>query len=304
MTPGDGQLIVVTGANGFVGRHVVDRLTQAGYPLRAMVRDRSRYSPPTEVRIVEADLVQADTLTAALDGVGTVIHCAAITANLKETYPGAYQRVNALGTENLVATARAAGVRRLVAISGLGTRPAPAGTYMATRWALEEAVRNSGIPHVILQPSVQFGDDAEFVAALARLIRTSPVVPALGGGRTRFQPIWVEDVVTCVERSISDDALLNRSHAIGGSECLTFKEILQAIAGVMGRRRLILPLPMPLARLQARLLSAVMAHPPLTPATLELFAFDNATDLDAVERTFGFRPRGFREHLRAHGVAG
>ncbi|MGP8160667.1 MAG: NAD-dependent epimerase/dehydratase family protein [Candidatus Dormibacteria bacterium] len=304
MTPGDGQLIVVTGANGFVGRHVVDRLTQAGYPLRAMVRDRSRYSPPTEVRIVEADLVQADTLTAALDGVGTVIHCAAITANLKETYPGAYQRVNALGTENLVAAARAAGVRRLVAISGLGTRPAPAGTYMATRWALEEAVRNSGIPHVILQPSVQFGDDAEFVAALARLIRTSPVVPALGGGRTRFQPIWVEDVVTCVERSISDDALLNRSHAIGGSECLTFKEILQAIAGVMGRRRLILPLPMPLARLQARLLSAVMAHPPLTPATLELFAFDNATDLDAVERTFGFRPRGFREHLRAHGVAG
>jgi len=304
MTPGDGQLIVVTGANGFVGRHVVDRLTQAGYPLRAMVRDRSRYSPPTEVRIVEADLVQADTLTAALDGVGTVIHCAAITANLKETYPGAYQRVNALGTENLVAAARAAGVRRLVAISGLGTRPAPAGTYMATRWALEEAVRNSGIPHVILQPSVQFGDDAEFVAALARLIRTSPVVPALGGGRTRFQPIWVEDVVTCVERSISDDALLNRSHAIGGSECLTFKEILQAIAGVMGRRRLILPLPMPLARLQARLLSAVMAHPPLTPATLELFAFDNATDLDAVERTFGFRPRGFREHLRAHGLAG
>jgi len=302
MTPGDGQLIVVTGANGFVGRHVVARLTQAGYALRAMVRDRSRYSPPAEVRTVEADLVQADTLTAALDGAGTVIHCAAITANLKETYPGAYTRVNALGTENLVAAARAAGVRSLVAISGLGTQPAPAGTYMATRWALEEAVRNSGIPHVILQPSVQFGDDAEFVAALTRLIRTSPVVPALGGGRTRFQPIWVEDVVTCVEKSVSDDALLNRSHAIGGSEYLTFKEILQAIAGVMGRRRLILPLPMPLARLQARLLSAVMAHPPLTPATLELFAFDNTTDLDAVERTFGFRPRGFREHLRAQGV--
>ena len=304
MSRRNGDLVVVTGANGFVGRHVVSRLAQAGYPLRALVRDSSRYSPPPEVTIAEADLVRAETLTGALEGAGTVIHCAALTANLKEPYPGAYQNVNGLGTENLAVAAKAAGVRRLVVVSGLGTQPAAAGTYMATRWALEEAVRKSGIPHVILRPSVQFGDGAEFVAALARLIRTSPVVPALGGGRTRFQPIWIDDVVTCVERSITDDALLNRAHAIGGSEYLSFKEILQAIAEVMGKRRMILPLPLPLARLQARLLSAVMSHPPLTSATLELFAFDNATDLDAVERTFGFRPRGLREHLRVHGVAG
>jgi NADH dehydrogenase len=304
MSHRNGDLVVVTGANGFVGRHVVSRLAQAGYPLRALVRDSSGYSPPPEVTIAEADMVRAETLTGALEGAGTVIHCAALTANLKEPYPGAYQNVNGLGTENLAVAAKAAGVRRLVVVSGLGTQPAAAGTYMATRWALEEAVRKSGIPHVILQPSVQFGDGAEFVAALARLIRTSPVVPALGGGRTRFQPIWIDDVVTCVERSITDDALLNRAHAIGGSEYLTFKEILQAIAEVMGKRRMILPLPLPLARLQARLLSAVMSHPPLTSATLELFAFDNATDLDAVERTFGFRPRGLREHLRRQGVAG
>jgi len=304
MSHGNSDLIVVTGANGFVGSHVVSRLAVAGYIVRAMVRDTNRYSPPPQVMVAAADLVRAETLTGALEGAGTVIHCAAITANLKEPYRGAYQKVNGLGTENLAAAASASGVRRLVVISGLGTQPAPAGTYMATRWALAEAVRNSGIPHVILQPSVQFGDGAEFVTALARLIRTSPVVPALGGGRTRFQPIWIDDVVTCVERSITDDSLLNRAHAIGGTEQLTFKEILQTIAQVMGKRRMILSLPLPLARLQARLLSAVMSHPPLTPATLELFGFDNATDLDAVERTFGFRPRGFREHLRVHGVAG
>jgi NADH dehydrogenase len=304
MSHGDSDLIVVTGASGFVGSHVVSHLAQAGYAVRAMVRDSSRYSPPLQVGVAEADLVRAETLTGALDGARTVIHCAAITANLKEPYSGAYQEVNGRGTENLAAAARAAGVRRLVVISGLGTRPAPAGTYMATRWALEEAVRNSGIPHVILQPSVLFGDGAEFVTALARLIRHSPVVPALGGGRTRFQPIWIDDVVACVERSVTDDALLNRAHAIGGSEYLTFREILQTIARVMGKRRLILPLPMSLARLQARLLSAVTSRPPLTRATLELFGFDNATALDAVERTFGFRPRGLREHLRLHGISG
>ena len=195
MSSRNDDLIVVTGANGFVGRHVVSRLAQAGYAVRAMVRDSVRYSPPPGVTIAEADLVRAETLTGALEGAGTVIHCAAITANLKEPYPGAYQKVNGLGTENLAVAARTAGVRRLVAISGLGTQPAAAGTYMATRWAFEEAVRNSGIPHVILQPSVQFGDGAEFIGALARLIRTSPVVPALGGGRTRFQPIWIDDVV-------------------------------------------------------------------------------------------------------------
>lgn len=198
MSHGNSDLIVVTGANGFVGSHVVSRLAVAGYTVRAMVRDTHRYSPPPQVMVAAADLVRAETLTGALEGAGTVIHCAAITANLKEPYRGAYQKVNGLGTENLAAAARASGVRRLVVISGLGTQPAPAGTYMATRWALEEAVRSSGIPHVILQPSVQFGDGAEFVTALARLIRTSPVVPALGGGSfassrsgsTTWSPAW------------------------------------------------------------------------------------------------------------------
>jgi len=297
-------MILVTGANGFVGRHVVARLAGTEHDIRAMVRDASAYSSPEGVTVVEADLVKPDTLAAAVAGVDIVIHCAAITANLKEPYPGAYQAINGGGTENLMSAAAQAGVGRVVAVSGLGTRPAAERTYMATRWALEEAVRRSGIPYAILQPSVQFGDGAEFVAALARLLRRSPVAPAMGGGHTIFQPIWVEDVVTCVERCLAGDALLNREHVVGGSEYVTFTEVLQTIAAAMGKRRPTVPFPMPVARLQARLLSALLAHPPLTPATLELFGFDNATELDAVDRTFGFHPRGFREHLRDHGVGG
>lgn len=297
-------MILVTGANGFVGRHVVARLAGSERGLLAMVRTSPAVPFPPGVGIVEADVVRPETLTAAVAGVDTIIHCAAITANLKEPYAGAYQTINGGGTENLMAAAVEAGVRRVVVMSGLGTQPSPPGTYMATRWELEEAVRRSGIPHAILQPSVQFGDGAEFVAALARLLRRSPVAPAMGGGHTRFQPIWIEDVVSCVERCLTDDKLLGRAHAIGGSEQVTFTEVLQAIAAAMGRRRLTVPLPMPVARLQARLLSAVLSHPPLTPATLELFSFDNATELDAVDRAFGFHPRGFREHLRDHGVDG
>ena len=298
-------MILVTGASGFVGGHVVRRLVETGaVPMRAMVRDRSKASVPDGVEVVEADLTLPETLTPAVAGVSEIIHAAAITANIKEPYRGAYDRINRVGTENLVAAAAAAGVSRLVVMSGLGTKPAPKGTYMATRWGLEEAVRKSGIRHVILQPSVLFGGGAEFIVALSRLARVSPVLPLLGGGNVRFQPLWIADLVTCLVACLKGDLLLDSAVPLGGSEYATFKEVLQTICQAMSLRRLMLPLPLAIARVQARLMAAVLPNPPLTPATLELFTFENATDLDAVDRHFGFHPRGFREHIHAHGVAG
>jgi uncharacterized protein YbjT (DUF2867 family) len=291
---------LVTGANGFVGRHVVARLAASG-GVRAIVRSAAGYQAAPGVEVVEADVTKPETLRAALDRVDVVVHCAAITGNLKEPYKGAYDAVNRVGTENLASAAGSAGVRRLVVMSGLGTKPAPAGTYMATRWGMEEAVRGSGTPFVIIQPSVQFGDGAEFVAALARLIKKSPVVPLLGGGGLRFQPIWVEDVVSCIEKAISDETLTGRAVAIGGSEYATFREVVETICAALGKRRLKAPLPLWVARLQAPLM-ALLPHPPLTKASLELFSFENTTDIDAVDTIFGFHPRGFREHLAAHGV--
>lgn len=296
-------MILVTGANGYVGRHVVNRLAASGQQVRAMVRNTKAYTAPTGVEVVQADVTRPDTLQAAVAGVDAIVHAAAITANLKEPYRGAYKQINEAGTANLVAEAARAGAKRVVLVSGLGTRPAPEGTYMATRWGMEEAVRGSGLPYLILQPSVQFGDGAEFTAALARLASTSPVVPAMSGSHDKFQPIWVEDVVTCVEKALADGALLGREIAIGGPDHLTFREILQATLEAAGKKRLMAPMPVPLARVAATFMS-VLPRPPLTRATLELFSFDNATDLDAVKRQFGFDPRPFRQHLLEHGLSG
>jgi uncharacterized protein YbjT (DUF2867 family) len=295
-------MILVTGANGFVGSHVLRRLAEAHEgPLRAMVRSRAKARTLDGLEVVEADLTRPETLAPAVAGVSVIIHAAAITANVKEPYPGAYDAINRVGTENLVAAAKAAGVSRIVVMSGLGTKPAPKGTYMATRWGLEEAVRKSGIAHVILQPSVLFGDGAEFIAALSQLAKVSPVLPLIAGGRTRFQPLWIEDLVTCLVACVTGDRLLHSSVPLGGSEYATFKEVLQTICHAMHVRRLMIPLPLPVARIQARLM-ALLPNPPLTPGTLELFSFDNATDLDAVDRHFGFHPRGFREHIKEFGV--
>jgi uncharacterized protein YbjT (DUF2867 family) len=297
-------MILVTGGTGFVGSHVLSRLaeTEATGTIRALVRNRAKALVPDGVSTVEGDITQPETLPAAVAGVDVVIHAAAITGDRKEPYRGAYDRVNRAGTENLMSAAKSAGVKRVVVVSGLGCRPAPARTYMATRWGMEEAVRGSGIPFVILQPSVLFGAGAPFVSALAGLARVLPVLPLVGGGRTRFQPLWIEDLVTCLVASTASETPAGHSLPLGGSECATFKEVLQTICRAMSVRRLLVPLPMPIARIQATLMTAVLPNPPLTPAALELFSFDNATNLDAVDKSFGFHPRGFREHLQAHGV--
>jgi len=295
----DAGRVLVTGATGFVGRHVARRLG-ASRTVRALVRQPASVDGATEM--VLGDVTRQDTLRDAVRGVEAIVHCVAITGNLKEAHPGQYDEVNRGGTENLVHAAVEAGVKRVVLLSGLGTKPAPASTYMSTRWGMEEAVRGSGLPFAILRPSVQFGDGAEFVAAFARLARSSPVVPLLGGGSLRFQPIWVEDVVTCVEKCLAEDRLLGAEHTIGGSEQLTLRELIEAICATLGKRRVLAPLPLAVAAAQARLMSRLMARPPLTPATIELFGFDNVTDLDAVDRTFGFHPRGFREYLAERGV--
>lgn len=295
--------ILVTGASGFVGGHVARRLAdRPEFHLRCLVRTPRPDSLPASVEWMQADLTQAATLEAALEGVQLVVHAAAITADHKEPYRGAYELVNRVGTENLMGAATRAGIERVVLMSGLGTRPAPNGTYLATRWGMEEAVRRSGIPYVILQPSVLFGPGAPFVTALARLARRSPVLPLLGGGGVRFQPLWVEDLVTCIEGCLGDRAPLGRALPIGGAEHVTFREVLDEICAALHVRRLLVPLPLGAARLQATFMTAVLPRPPLTPAALELFNFDNITELDSVVRAFGFTPRGFREYVREHGL--
>jgi uncharacterized protein YbjT (DUF2867 family) len=298
-------MILVTGATGFVGSHLLKRLaaTPGAEPLRGSARKVGKEDLPAGVEGIPADVTKPETLPAALKGVTTLVHTAAITANLKEPFPGAYREINETGSYNLMKAAKEAGVSRVVLMSGLSA-PAKEGSYMATRLGMENAVRGGGIPHVILQPSVLFGDGAEFVAALARLARVSPVLPLMGDPKLKFQPLWIEDLLRILEQSISSEKHLGRAIPIGGPEHVTFKDVLQTICDAMSVRRLLVPLPLPIVRIQARAMAALLPKPPLTPATLELFQFDNSTSLDAVPANFGFEPRGFREHLLAHGVKG
>lgn len=298
-------MIALAGSTGFVGRHLARRLAGREVPVRGLARNRSGAAGvlPESIEIVQADILQPATLDSALGGADVVVHCAAITADHKEAFRGQYAAVNGQGTRNLVAAAQRSGVKRIVLVNGLGTTRGADGSYMRTRWEMAEAVRTSGLGWVALQPSILFGDHAPFPDAIAKLARVSPVMPILGSGKTKLQPLWVEDLVTCLVLCIERPAWDGRAMDLGGPEQLPYPEVVKLILTAAHRRRLTVPMPLPIARIAAGVMN-VLPNPPLVPATLELFDFDNVTDLDAVPKLFGFKPRSMRTHLQEHGLDG
>ncbi len=299
-------MILITGATGYIGRHLVARLVQQGERPRCLVRDVKRAAallPAGQVEFAQGDTTQAATLAAALQGVDTVVHAAFITADHKQSNGNHYYETNVQGTANLIKAAQAAGVTRIIEMSGLGTRPDKPGTYMQGRYQAEHMLKESGLDWTIIQPSVLFGKDAPFIKGLADLIRTSPVVPLIGGGKMLFQPIYVEDVVTVVLKVLQEPERTNhKTYTIGGPEYYTFTQIIDALLHSMHKNRIKAPAPLPLIGIGAAVMEAVLPRPPLTKAAMTLFTFDNITDINAVERDFGFTPMAFSKFLAEQGV--
>ena len=299
-------MILVTGATGYIGRHLVKRLAQDGEHPRCLVRDVKRAAqilPADGVELVQGDTTRADTLAAALQGVDMVIHAAFITADHKQSNGNHYYETNVQGTANLIKAAQAAGVRRVIEISGLGTHPDKHGTYMQGRYEAERMVKESGLEWTIIQPSVLFGKGAPFIKGLTDLIRTSPVVPLIGGGKIQFQPIYVEDVATVILKVLQEPERTNhKTYTIGGPEYYTFTQIINALLRAMHKSRIKAPAPTPLVGIGAAVMEAMLPRPPLTKAAMALFTFDNVTDLHSVERDFGFTPMAFSQFLAEQGV--
>jgi uncharacterized protein YbjT (DUF2867 family) len=278
-----------------------------GVETRALVRnpDKARGRLPEQgVTVVIGDTTQPEALDAAVDGVETIIHTAFVTADRKQGPGVNYHASNVDGTANLVAAAQKAGVKRIVVLGGLGTKPDRPGTYMNGRYIAEQSVKQSGLAWSIIGPSIQFGRGSAFFNGLADLIRTTPlVVPMIGTGAWRAQPIWVDDVAACVVKMAREpEAYDGRSIAVGGPEYFTYAQILDLLMRTLQKRRVKLPGPMPFVRLGASMMEAVLPKPPITRAATDLFTFENTTELDAVEKYFGFQPMSLRTYLLENGV--
>jgi len=313
-------LVLVTGATGYVGRRLLPHLVEAGVRVRALARDPGAAEWPDGVEAVRGDITEPDSLPPALEGVDVVVHLAAVTADRKPP-PGGYDAVNADGTAALATAAAAASVRGFVLMGGIDNSTGTPGPYLAGRRRGEAAVRDSGIPWALLQPSIMFGgEDAAFVKAMRDLVRRAPIVPVPGDGRVRLQLIHVEDVCAClgqlatrgfghlatrpVGQMATAESLAGRAYPIGGAEILTYDEVLDVVGEALGKHKVRKAhVPTGLVAIQARLLQ-VLPRPPVTPAALELFAADNVAEPNTIREVFSVEPKGFAAYVRAHGLTG
>ena len=290
-------MILVTGATGFVGSHLIRRMGHDGLAVRALVRNRSRAKALEEsgVEIAEGALADKAALEKAAQGVERVIHLVGV---IQEAPGASFQQVHVEGTRNLVDAAKKAGVRHFIYQSALGTRPGAKSEYHKTKWEAEEIVRASGMPYTILRPSLIYGPGDQFTLRLAGIIAQSPVLPVIGAGTAKVQPLFIDDVASCIVKAATCDSCFNEIYELGGPEQLSYEEVTRAIAAAMGINRPAVHVPLLFLRPLARALQTVLPRPPVTTDQLIMLQEDNVCSLRDIRDAFGIEPLPFREGLK------
>lgn len=289
-------MILVTGGAGFVGSHLIRRLRKDDLAVRAVVRNPSQAQTLKELGadVVFGDISDTTSLDKAAAGCDRVIHLVGI---IQETRGATFRSVHVDGTRNVLEAAKKAGIRHFLYQSALGTRPGAKSVYHKTKWEAEELVRASAIPFTILRPSLIYGAGDQFTIRLSDMIRRAPVLPVIGSGASKIQPLYIDDEVSCITKAVTGESFLNEIYEIGGPEQLTYEQVTTEIAEVMGVRRPVLHLPLLFMKAAARVLETVLPKPPVTTDQLIMLQEDNVCSLRDIRDAFGIEPIKFREGL-------
>ncbi len=278
--------VLVAGGTGFIGSYLCRALAEGGHDVTAL--SRSPADTPEGVSSATGDVTAYDSIEPAVEGQDAVVNLVALSP-LFEPKGGneMHDRIHRGGTENLVRAAEAGGVDGFVQMSALGADPNGDTAYIRSKGQAEEAVRGSDLEWTIFRPSVVFGDGGEFVGFTKRLKKMfAPVVPMYplpGGGKTRFQPIHVEDLVPMLAAAVETDGHVGEIYEVGGPEVLTLREVTNLVYEAERKGITIVPLPMPLAKIGLTVLGAVPGFP-MGPDQYRSLNFDNTTahnDVDA-----------------------
>jgi uncharacterized protein YbjT (DUF2867 family) len=274
MTP---PTATIFGGSGFIGRYMVERLAKQGWILRIAVRrpDQALFLRPlgdvAQIVPIGANIRHERSVAAAVQGVDTVINLVGIL------YESGRQRFDAVHVEGVRRVARAAagaGVRRFLHISALGADAQSPSAYARSKAAGEATLREHFPSAIVLRPSIVFGPEDDFFNRFAAMARLSPALPLIGGGGMRFQPIYVGDVADAATAALTSPEFAGQTFELAGPRIYTFKELMVLTLATIERRRLLLPVPFAIARIQAAVLG-LLPHPPLTLDQLQLLKTDN-----------------------------
>ncbi len=279
----------VFGGTGFLGRSIVHALRARDIRVRVAARHAPR-DPDAAEHFYRADVRDAGDVERAVDGADCVVNAVSLyTEASRLTFEG----IHVDAAARIAAAARAAGARQFVQISGIGADSTSKASYVAARGRGETAVWSQWPEAVIVRPSVIFGPDDAFVTTLAALTRL-PVIPLFGDGSVRLQPVHVDDVAAAVA-ALAGDAAPAPALELGGSETLSYREIVQSVLRHLGRRRALMPVPLSVwYGLAAG--ASVLPSPPITRDQLALMEADNVARGPGFD-ALGLAPRGFDEAL-------
>jgi uncharacterized protein YbjT (DUF2867 family) len=274
----------VLGGSGFIGRYIVQRLAARGdvIPVGCRHAEEAKFLKPLgnvgQIATLNLAIGDGELLPAFLAGNDALVNCVGI---LRESGSQTFERVHHTGPARLARLAREAGIERFVHISAIGADPRSPSAYARTKAAGEAAVRDAFPTVTILRPSVVFGPEDQFFNRFAAMATISPVLPVIGGGHTRFQPVYVGDVADAVLKCLDDPVTAGRTYELGGPKVYTFRELIELLLGEIRRKRVVVDLPFGLAAFEARLMS-ILPTPPLTPDQVELLKRDNVVSSGAM----------------------
>ncbi|MBK5275263.1 MAG: complex I NDUFA9 subunit family protein [Desulfuromonadales bacterium] len=289
--------IFIAGGTGFVGGHLVDELLQRGHQLRLLVHSRNS-KLPDRVEQVEGDVTCPESFTEAVTGCAAVINLVGI---IRE-FPSrgiTFERLHVQATANMLAAANQAGVKRYLQMSALGTRPEAISRYHATKFRAEELVRTSGLDCTILRPSLIYGPKDAFINMLAGQLRLAPVMPVIGSGAYRLQPIHASDVARCFALALEQTETIGRCYELCGNDRLSYLELLDAVASAMSRPAPFkVHVPLALMKMVVPVMQCVPQFP-ITMDQLQMLIEENICD-GCWKTVFRFEPRDFRTAIREY----
>ncbi|MBI1203682.1 MAG: SDR family NAD(P)-dependent oxidoreductase [Rhodopseudomonas sp.] len=277
-------LVTVYGGSGFLGRHVVRALAKRDYRVRVAVRrpDLANFLQPLgrvgQIHAVQANLRDAKSVDAAARDADILINLVGLLA---ESGRQRFDSIHSFGAEQVALAANAHGAR-MVHVSAIGADEQSPAAYARSKAVAERLVLAAQPEAVIMRPSILFGPEDDFFNRFAALARMSPVLPLIGGGHTKFQPVFVGDVAQAIANAAEGKLRTGTIYELGGPEVLTFKELMQFILATIERHRILVPVPFFAAKLKAMLLQFAPAPLTLTPGQVEMLRTDNVVSEQAV----------------------
>ncbi len=288
--------VFLTGGTGFVGSEVRRQLVAAGHNVRVLVREgsESKLAVTENVEIHSGDVTDAVSLIGALNGCDAVIHLVGI---IRE-FPGrgvTFRKIHVEGTGNMLTAAEEHGVQRFLHMSSNCTRERGSSEYHRTKWQAEERIRDSILDWTIFRPSVIFGPGSEFVGMLAELIRRIPVVPVIGDGQYRMQPVARQQVAASFVRALEMPETISETYHLGGGESYSYDEILDLTARALGQEKVTKAhQPLLIIKPMIRLMQGC-DHFPITNDQLTMLVEGNVCDTRDWVQAFGLAPLSYAE---------